>query len=145
MRSRGLRIALFLLILAVWIASFLLPAIYLDKNVIGYMAALLSADVMYTFVRSHQLQDLYLGSFWLANVLMLAAPFALWRTWKGKGGVFLILLAIWDLLTLSFAVYCRVRHDLGSVLIGWCGWETSLVGMTILLFAVRRSHLPSLR
>src|SRR6266496_5428312 len=136
MRSRGLQIALFLLILAVWIASFFLPALYLDKNVIGYMAALLSADVMYTFARSHQLQDLYLGSFWLANVFLLASPFALWRAWKGKAGAFITLLAFWDVLTLSFAIYCRVRHDLGSVLIGWYVWEASLVAMPLLLLLI---------
>jgi hypothetical protein len=102
----------------------------------------LSADVSYTFVRSHEVRDLYLGSFWLANLFLLASPFGLWRMRQRRGGVFLMLFVLWDLLTLSFGVYSRIHHDIGSVLVGWYVWEASLVAMTVLLFAVRAQSPP---
>ncbi len=137
MRSLGVQFALLFLILAICAGAFFLPSLSLDKPVIGYLTALLSANVGYTFVRSHQLRDLYLGAFWIANLLMLASPFGLWRARLGKGGVFLTLLVVWDVLTLSFGLYSRVHHDVGTVLIGWWVWEASLVAMTLLLIVVR--------
>ena len=137
MRSLGVQFAFLVLILAVCAGAFFLPALQLDKPVVGYLTAVLSADVSYTFLRSHELRDLYLGSFWIANLFMLASPFGLWRARLGKGGVFVTLMLIWDLLTLSFVVYARTRHEVGSVLIGWCVWEGALVAMTLLLLVVR--------
>src|SRR4051794_7365274 len=108
--SRGVQLVLLFAILLVWIASFFLTALHLsDKGTVGYIACFLSANVGYTFLRSHEVRDLYLGSFWLANVFMLASPFGLWRARISKAGVFLALFAVWDLLTLSFGVYSRVR------------------------------------
>jgi len=137
--SRVLQVALLLLILAGWVLSYFLPALDLGKSTLGYMAAFLSANVCYTFFRSHQLRDLYFGSFWIANIFMLASPFGLWRARLGKGGIFLVLMTLWDLLTLSFAAYIRTQHDLGTVklLVGWYTWEATLVAMTVLLFATR--------
>lgn len=136
--SRGLQVGLLLLIVLVWIGSFFLSALNLgDKGTIGYIACFLSADVAYTFLRTHQLRDLYLGSFWLANLFMLASPFGLWRVRIGKGAVFLTLMVIWDLLTLSYGIYSRFNHDVGSPLLGWFVWEATLVAMTLLLAVVR--------
>lgn len=138
--SRGVQIAVLVLIVLVWIGAFFLQSVSLsDKGTIGYMACFLSADVGYTFVRSHQLRDLYLGSFWLANVFMLASPFGLWRVRIGKGAAFLTLMTIWDLLTLSYGIYSQVRHDVGTPMVGWFVWEGALVAMTVLLAAVRFS------
>ena len=145
MRSLGLQFALLLLILAACVGAFFLPSLNLDKPVVGYLAALLSANVGYTFVRNHELRDLYLGSFWIANLFMLSSPFGLWRARLGKGDVFLALLALWDVLTLSFGIYSRVRHDVGNVIIGWYVWETSLVAMTLLLLLVRAQSRPSVK
>lgn len=139
--SRGVQIAVLLLIVLVWIGSFFLSALNLgSKGTIGYMACFLSADVGYTFLRSHQLRDLYLGSFWLANIFMLASPFGLWRARVGKGLIFITLMALWDVLTLSYGVYSRVQHDVGTPLIGWFVWEAALVAMTLLLAMVRFSR-----
>ena len=140
MRTLGTQVALHLLLLALWVVSFFLPALSLDKPVVGYITALLSANVGYTFIRSHQVRDLYLGSFWLANLFMLASPFGLWRARIRKGKVFLTFFAIFNVLTLSFGVYSRIHHDVGTVLIGWWLWEASLVGLTMLMFAIRRAH-----
>lgn len=139
--SRGIQIALLFLILLVCAAAFFLPSVKLsDKGTLGYIACFLSADVGYTFFRSHQLRDLYLGTFWFANVLMLASPFGLWRARLGKAAVFLMLMVVWDLLTVSYAYYCRINHDVGTPLVGWYVWEGSLIAMTILLVSTRISH-----
>ena len=141
MRSRGLQTLLFLLILALWIASFFLPAINMDATRPGYIAAAMSISVLTSIQRSAWLLPLYLGSFWMANLFLLASPFGLWRARLGKGGVFMGLMAFWDILTLSYFVYHRVTGNYASVLIGWYAWEASLVTMTILLFSIRRSRL----
>ena len=139
--SRASQVVLLLVILIVWVGSFFLTAISLgDKGSLGYIACFLSANVGYTFFRSHQLRDLYLGSFWIADLFMLASPFGLWRARIGKGGLFLLLLTIWDLLTLSYGVYSRIHHDVGSPMLGWFVWEGTLVAMTFLLAAARFSR-----
>jgi hypothetical protein len=140
MRSRGTQIAIFLVFLAVWVASFFLPAINMGNPSRGYIAAAMSASVLFSMERSAWLSHFYFGSFWLANLFMLASPFGLWRVRLGKGGVFLGLMTLWDVLTLSYFVYHRVSGNFASVLIGWWLWEVSLVGMTALLFAVRAAE-----
>src|SRR5689334_9629951 len=111
MRSLGFQSALLLLVLALCTASFVLPAINMDAVRPGYVACLMSATVLKSIESSAWGQHLYLGSFWLANLFMLASPFGLWRARLGKGGVFLTLLILWDLLTLSYFVYHRVTGN----------------------------------
>jgi hypothetical protein len=136
-----MQIVLFLLVLVVWIASFFLPAVNMNAIRPGYIAALMSISVLTSIEPTAWLTHLYLGSFWIANLFMLASPFGLWRARLGKGGVFLALLAFWDVLTLSYVVYHRVTGNFASVLIGYWAWVSSLVAMTVLLFLVRRAHL----
>jgi hypothetical protein len=109
----------------------------------GYIAALMSISVLTSIEPSAWLTHLYLGSFWIANLFMLASPFGLWRARLGKGGVFLALMAFWDVLTLSYVLYYRVTGLYASVLIGYSAWVGSLVAMTVLLLLVRRAHLRS--
>ena len=139
MHRRGAQTALFLLLLVVWIASFFLPAVNMNAVRPGYTAALMSISVLTSIEPSAWLTHLYLGSFWIANLFMLASPFGLWRARLGKGGVFLALMAFWDVLTLSYVVYHRVTGNFASVLLGWCIWEASLVAITLLLFVVRQN------
>jgi hypothetical protein len=141
MPSRGMQIALFLLVLVVWIASFFLPAVNMSAIRPGYIAALMSISVLTSIEPSAWLTHLYLGSFWIANLFMLASPFGLWRARLGKGGVFLALMAAWDVLTLSYVVYHRVTGNYASVLIGYWAWVGSLVAMTLLLLLVRRERV----
>ena len=129
--------ALFLLVLVVWIASFFLPAVNMNAIRPGYIAALMSISVLTSIEPSAWLTHLYLGSFWIANLFMLASPFGLWRARLGKGGVFLALLAFWDVLTLSYVLYHSVTGNFASVLIGYWAWTGSLVAMTLLLFVSR--------
>jgi hypothetical protein len=143
MPSRGMQIVLFLLVLVVWIASFFLPAVNMSAIRPGYIAALMSISVLTSIEPSAWLTHLYLGSFWIANLFMLASPFGLWRARLGKGGVFLALMAFWDVLTLSYVLYYRVTGLYASVLIGYSAWVGSLVAMTLLLLLVRRAHLRS--
>jgi hypothetical protein len=143
MPSRGMQIVLFLLVLVVWIASFFLPAVNMSAIRPGYIAALMSISVLTSIEPSAWLTHLYLGSFWIANLFMLASPFGLWRARLGKGGVFLALMAFWDVLTLSYVLYYRVTGLYASVLIGYSAWVGSLVAMTVLLLLVRRAHLRS--
>lgn len=140
MRSLGLQFALLLLILAVCAASFFLPSINMDAVRPGYVACMMSITVLTSIEPSAWLMHLYLGSFWFANLFMLASPFGLWRARLGKGGVFLLLMGFWDALTLSYYVYHRVTGNYAAVLVGWCVWEASLVAMTLLLFLVRRAR-----
>ena len=137
MRSRSTQIIIFLLILIAWIVSFFLPSINTGSVRPGYIAAAMSMSVLYSMERSAWGEHLYLGSFWIANLFMLAAPFGLWRVRKGKGGVFLALMVCWDLLTLSYVCYDRMTHKFTGVLFGYFVWEAALVAMTLLLFAVR--------
>jgi hypothetical protein len=141
MPSRGMQIVLFLLVLVVWIASFFLPAVNMSAIRPGYIAALMSISVLTSIEPSAWLTHLYLGSFWIANLFMLASPFGLWRARLGKGGVFLALMAFWDVLTLSYVLYYRVTGLYASVLIGYWAWVGSLVAMTVLLFLVRRERV----
>jgi hypothetical protein len=136
-----MQIVLFLLVLVVWIASFFLPAVNMSAIRPGYIAALMSISVLTSIEPSAWLTHLYLGSFWIANLFMLASPFGLWRARLGKGGVFLALLAFWDVLTLSYVLYHRVTGLYASVLIGYWAWVGSLVAMTVLLFLVRRERV----
>jgi hypothetical protein len=138
-----MQIVLFLLVLVVWIASFFLPAVNMSAIRPGYIAALMSISVLTSIEPSAWLTHLYLGSFWIANLFMLASPFGLWRARLGKGGVFLALMAFWDVLTLSYVLYYRVTGLYASVLIGYSAWVGSLVAMTLLLLLVRRAHLRS--
>lgn len=140
MRSLGVQLVLLLLILAVCAGSFFLPSINMDAVRPGYVACMMSVTVLTSIQRSGWLMHLYLGSFWLANLFMLASPFGLWRARLGKGGIFIALMAIWDVLTLSYYVYHRVTGNYASVLLGWCLWEASLVAMTLLLISIRRAH-----
>jgi hypothetical protein len=135
-----MQIVLFLLVLVVWIASFFLPAVNMSAIRPGYIAALMSISVLTSIEPSAWLTHLYLGSFWIANLFMLASPFGLWRARLGKGGVFLALMAFWDVLTLSYVLYYRVTGLYASVLIGYWAWVGSLVAMTLLLFLVRRER-----
>lgn len=135
-----MQIVLFLLVLVVWIASFFLPAVNMSAIRPGYIAALMSISVLTSIEPSAWLTHLYLGSFWIANLFMLASPFGLWRARLGKGGVFLALMAFWDVLTLSYVLYYRVTGLYASVLIGYWAWVGSLVAMTVLLFLVRRER-----
>ena len=137
MRSRGTQIIVFLVILIAWIVSFFLPSINTGSTRPGYIAAAMSMSVLYSFERSAWGEHLYLGSFWIANLFMLAAPFGLWRVRNGKGGVFLALMVVWDLLTLSYFCYDRMTHKFANVLVGYFAWEAALVAMTLLLLAVR--------
>jgi len=136
-----MQIVLFLLVLVVWIASFFLPAVNMSAIRPGYIAALMSISVLTSIEPSAWLTHLYLGSFWIANLFMLASPFGLWRARLGKGGVFLALMAFWDVLTLSYVLYYRVTGLYASVLIGYSAWVGSLVAMTVLLFLVRRERV----
>lgn len=140
MRSLGLQIALLLSLLAVCAASFFLPSINMDAVRPGYIACMMSATVLTSIEPSAWSMHLYLGSFWLANLFMIASPFGLWRARLGKGGFFIALMALWDLDTLSYYVYHRATGSYASVLLGWWTWEASLVFMTLLLVLVRRSH-----
>ena len=137
MRSHGTQILVFLVIVVVWIVSFFLPSINSGSPRPGYIAAAMSMSVLYSIERSAWGEHLYLGSLWLANLFMLAAPFGLWRARNGKGGVFLALMVGWDLLTLSYFCYDRMTHKFAGVLVGYFVWEATLVAMTLLLFAVR--------
>src|SRR3569832_978781 len=119
MRRLSVQVALLLLFIAVCAASFFLPAINMDAVRPGYIAATMSFTVLTSIEPSAWLTHLYLGSFWIANLLMLAAPIVLWRARRGKGGVFLALFVLWDVLTLSYYVYHRVTGNFASVLIGW--------------------------
>ena len=136
-----MQIVLFLLVLVVWIASFFLPAVNMSAIRPGYIAALMSISVLTSIEPSAWLTHLYLGSFWIANLFMLASPFGLWRARLGKGGVFLALMAFWDVLTLSYVLYYRVTGLYASVLIGYWAWVGSLVAMTLLMLLVRRERV----
>src|SRR4051794_24287591 len=142
MRSLSVQIALLLLLIASCAGSFFLPAINMDAIRPGYIAATMSFTVLTSIEPSAFFTHVYLGSFWIANLLMLASPVGLWRARRGKGGVFLGFFVYWDVLTLSYYPYHRVTGNFASVLIGWYVWEASLVGMTLLLFAIRRAHAP---
>jgi hypothetical protein len=137
MRDRGTQTIVFLVILVVWIVSFFLPSVNTGSARPGYIAAAMSMTVLYSFERSAWGEHLYLGSFWIANLFMLAAPFGLWRVRIGKGGFFLALMVVWDLLTLSYAGYAHMTHKFSDVLVGYFVWEAVLVAMTLLLFVVR--------
>ena len=139
MRSLAVQFALLVLIFAICAASFFLPAVNMGAVRPGYIACVMSASVLSSIEPSAWALHLYLGSFWIANLFMLASPFGLWRARLGKGGVFLALLIIWDLLTLSYLVYHRVTGQYASVLLGWWVWEASLVTMSLLLLLVRRA------
>ncbi len=140
MRSLGLQLALLVFVVAVCVASFFLPSINMDAIRPGYVACVMSATVLTSIERSAWLMHLYLGSFWLANLFLLASPFGLWRARLGKGGVFIALMAFWDVLTLSYYVYYRITGNYASVLLGWWVWEASLVAMTLLFVLIRRAH-----
>lgn len=135
-----MQIVLFLLVLVVWVASFFLPAVNMGAIRPGYIAVLMSISVLTSIEPSAWLMHLYLGSFWIANLFMLASPFGLWRARLGKGGVFLSLIAFWDVLTLSYFLYHRVTGNFASVLIGYWAWTGSLVAMTLLLLFARHER-----
>ena len=145
MRSLSIQLLLLLLIVAACAASFFLPSINMDAVRPGYVACMMSVLVLKSIEPSAWPMHLYLGSFWLANVFMLASPFGLWRSRLGKGGVFISLLTLWDALTLSYYVYHRVTGNYASVLLGWFAWEASLVSLTLLLILVRRAHRSKTR
>lgn len=139
MRSRLVLNLAYVLMLALWAASFLLPALDIQGVFFGWRAAAISAVLLGTIERQELLFHLYFGSFVLANVFMLASPWALWRVRRGRGGIFLGLFVAWDLLTLSCIVYDRIKSPHGSALrIGYWAWEASLAGMTAVLFLARR-------
>jgi hypothetical protein len=137
-------------ILAVWIASFFLPALANEpKNVPGHWAAFLSGYALFIAIGSlfthdqvDRLTMLYLGSFWLANLFMIAAPFALRFARRVGALAFISLMGFWDLLTCSYLIYGRITKNMNMVRFGWWTWECSLIGMTALLFVVRRAALP---
>lgn len=137
MRSLGLQSGLLLLLIAACAASFFLPAINMDAIRPGYIACMMSVSVLTSIEPNAWATHLYLGSFWIANLFMLASPFGLWRARLGRGGVFIGLLVVWDLLTLSYYVYHRSTGNFAAVLIGWWAWEASLLALTILLLLVR--------
>ena len=137
MRSITTQFAMLLLTAVACAVSFFLPAVNMGAVRPGYIACMMSASVLTSIEPSAWATHLYLGSFWIANLFMLAAPFGLWRARLGKGGVFLGLMVFWDLLTLSYFFYHRVTGNFASVLVGWWTWEASLVALTVLLFLVR--------
>ena len=148
--TRKVQTTALILILAVWIASFFVPAIRIDKPPIaGYIAAFLSSFMLFAAGRdliSGDFHDfpyvLYIGSFFLANGFMIAAPFALRILRRGnRGTTFLVLMAIWDALTFSWLGFIKIKTDMGSVLLGWWMWEGSLIAMTVLLALVRKSPM----
>ena len=130
-------------IICVWAASFFVPAIYLDKRLPGYFAAFLSGFALYTAIHGLFSGDhtdlpylLYVGSFCFANIFMIAAPFALRIARRGGGRTFLVLMTVWDALTLSWLAYAKLKGNAGSVLLGWWMWEASLICMTVFLLLV---------
>ena len=140
MRSLGLQVVLLLVLIGVCTVSFFLPSINMGAVRPGYVACVMSITVLTSIEPSAWLMHVYLGSFWLANLFMLASPFGLWRARLGKGGIFIGVMAFWDVLTLSYFVYHHVTGNYASVLLGWCVWEISLVAMTLLLICVRGAH-----
>lgn len=139
MRSLGLQIALLILILAACAASFFLPAVNMDAVRPGYIAFVMSMVVLKSIEPSAWGTHLYLGSFWIANLFMLAAPFGLWRARLGKGAVFMTLFVLWDLLVLSYYFYHRFTNQFAGVLVGWWVWVGSLVAMSVLIDTTRRT------
>ena len=141
MRARVVLPVLYLLMLALWVVSFFLPALYLSGPVNpGWKAAAISAVLLGTLARNELGIHLYYGSFFLANLLVLASPWAYGRARRGRGGVFLGLMVFWDLLTFSYAVYDRWKNTaFTSVRLGYWMWEASLVGVTVVLLAARLS------
>jgi hypothetical protein len=139
MRTRVVLTLAYLLMLGVWILSFFVTALDLQGVIPGWRAAAISAVLLGTMERTQVLFHLYFGSFWLANLFVLASPWGLWRARRGRGGVYLGLFIIWDLLTLSYVIYDRVTTPQASTLrAGYWAWEASLVGMTIVLLLARR-------
>lgn len=139
MRSRFVLSLAYLLMLALWVLSFFLTALDLQGLIPGWRAAAISAVLLGTIERQQFLFHLYFGSFCLANLFLLASPWGWWRARRGRGGVFVGLFLFWDLLTLSYVVYDRIKTPQASTLrIGYWAWETSLVGMTIVLLLARR-------
>jgi hypothetical protein len=139
MRSGALQAVLLLAILAIAVGSFFLPAIEMGATRPGYIAAAMSFTVLTSIERTAWATHLYLGSFWIANLFLIASPFGLWRARLGRGGIFIVLAAMWDLLTLSYPIYHRVTGNYASVRAGYWVWEASLVAMTFLLLVVSRT------
>lgn len=139
MRHRALLTLAYVAMLILWVGSFFLIALDLQGLIPGWRAAAISAVLLGTLERQQWLFHLYFGSFCLANLFMLASGWGLWRARRGRGGVFLGLFVFWDLLTLSYVVYDRVKTPNASTLrLGYGAWEASLVGMTVVLFLARR-------
>lgn len=132
------------ILLAGWIASFFLPALSDGQNRLpGYEAAGLSFLALVIDIRSefkpdniNRLEMLYLGSFWLANLFMIAAPFALRLARRARARTFVSLMGLWDILTCSYLFYGHVTKHMNLVRLGWWVWEGSLIAMTLLLYFV---------
>ena len=141
--TRQSQTAVLIILVAIWIGSFFVPALYIEKPIPGYFAAFLSIFMMFTAGKNLIARDfndlgymLYAGSFYLANAFIIAAPFALRIARRGGGRTFLILMAVWDALTFSWLAYTKLKGNAGSVLLGWWMWEASLISMTVLLLLV---------
>ena len=145
MNSRHLQHTACAVILAVWIASFFLPSLADGQNTLpGYAAAGLSAMALgigvkslFTSKDSDLPTMLYLGSFCLANVLMLVAPFTLRLARRGRALVILCLMGFWILLNWSYILYGQATKNTNLVRLGWWVWEGSLISMTALILLVR--------
>lgn len=136
------------ILVAIWAASFFLPALRGPGSTSGdmmpgYLAAFLSAICLRVGVLGGQDWGLglYLGSFCLANLFMVALPFALRRIRRGKGALFLKLMVAWDLLTFSYVLSRPINREYHPVSVGWWMWEISLFGTTALLFQLRSDAL----
>ena len=140
MRNRALQNTLYGVVLAVWVTSFFLPSINLGAhNDPGWKAAGLSATMLFTLEKNALGMHLYFGSFWIANLFMLASPLGLHRARRGKAGVFLALMMVWDLLSLSCAGYAAMSDArLATLRVGYWVWEATLWAMTLVLWTARR-------
>jgi hypothetical protein len=141
------------MLMAFWLASFFMPALSDGPSIheTGFGATELSLLALFIAISSHfkPAAELHLGAvlfyygaLWVVNLLVLLAPVALRRAEKGKGGILIGLLAVWDVLILAYACLPH-PEDFSPKAIPWrygyVVWVASIVGITLLLLWARIS------
>ncbi len=134
--------------LLTWAISLFLPTVTCSKNdwffpgqSPGFLAALMSFLALLFWMLAFGMKPTdtsaivyaYIGSLWVANVLMLAAPFLVSAIQRRRRFAFVVMLWIWFLLALPLAFLSRKSSDAESLEFGYFVWLFSLFTMALLM------------
>jgi hypothetical protein len=136
--------------LLIWTVSLFMPAVTYDRNdwffpgrnlgVLAIWMSILALVLFLTALKQYSRDPAmllygYIALLWVANILMIMAPFKARAIRQGRGRGFLITMWIWFFLALSLSALLRLLKLTESLACGYFVWLISLLTMALYLTA----------